>query len=189
MLACEKHSKNIKLKQIKTKNQMDKHPVLKKTCIGKCKKQCDLLTYTHQTSIWSDFWTLDYTERIKYMSRCINLVQIKRRGVNDDVNVDGFRKNKSRIYTLTYPELKVDIAVCKTTFLQALGYTNDSVVTELVSVMEKDLCGKFVKENRGNPRIDIINREPIVKHIESYNPCISHYRRKTHQISAIYLVN
>lgn len=79
--------------------------------------------------------------------------------------------------------------MCKTTFLQTLGYTNDSVVTELVSAMEKDSCGKFVKENRGKPRMDIINREPIVKHVESYKPCISHYRRKTHQISATYLVN
>lgn len=59
-----------------------------------------------------------------------------------------------------------------------IRFTNDSVVTELVSVMEKDTCGKFVKENRGKPRMDIINREPTVKHIESYNPCISHYRRK-----------
>jgi len=26
--------------------------------------------------------------------------------------------------------------------------------------------------------MDVINREPIMKHIESYNTCISHYRRK-----------
>ncbi|KAF0758339.1 piggyBac transposable element-derived protein 4-like [Aphis craccivora] len=49
MLACEKCNKNINLKQIKTKNQMDKHPVLKKT-------------------------SSDYTERRKHMSKCINIV-------------------------------------------------------------------------------------------------------------------
>lgn len=51
---------------------MDKHPVLQKTCIGKCKKQCNLLSYIDQTTIWADFWTLDYTERRKYvkMHKC-----------------------------------------------------------------------------------------------------------------------
>lgn len=121
------------------------------------------------------------------MSKCIN-VPIKQRKVNVDVN-NSFKKNKSGLYTLTHPELKAEVAVCKTIFLQTLGFTNDSVVTELVAIVEKDLCGKFVKENRGKPRLDIINREPIVKHIESYNPCISHYRGKNAQISATCHVN
>lgn len=43
--------------------------------------------------------------------------------------------------------------------------------------MEKDVCGQFVKENRGRPRVNIIDRNVIIKHIESYHPCISHYRR------------
>jgi len=71
---------------------------------------------------------------------------------------------------LIHPELKVEVAVCKTKFLQTLDYTNDSVVTKLVSVMDKDISGKFVKENCGKPRMDIINKEPIVKYIKSYNP-------------------
>jgi len=177
MTTSEKHDRNNILKEINIKKQKDKHPVIQKTCIGKCKKLCNLLTHEHQTTIWLDFWKLNYTERRKYMSKCVNIANIKRRKVVADIN-DGFRKNKSRIYTLSHPELKVEVAVCKTTFLQTLGFTNDSVVTELVAVMEKDSCGQFVKENRGKPRIDIINREPIIKHIESYNPSISHYRRK-----------
>jgi len=84
------------------------------------------------------------------MSKCINLVSIKRRKVNVDEN-NSFKKIKSRLYTLTHPKFKIEIAICKSTFLQTLGYTNDSVVTELVAVMEKDLCGKFIKENLGKP--------------------------------------
>lgn len=63
----------------------------------------------------------------------------------------------------------------KKTFLQTLGYTNDSVITELVTVMEKDSCGEFVKENQGRPRIDVIDMDVIIKHIELYHRCISHY--------------
>jgi len=49
--------------------------------------------------------------------------------------------------------------------------------TELVAAMERDSCEQYIKENRGRSRVDIIDREVIVKHIELYYPCISHYRR------------
>ncbi|KAL5244645.1 hypothetical protein ACI65C_012055 [Semiaphis heraclei] len=103
MTGNEKHIRNIKLSEIKNQNQMDKHPLILKTC----------------------------TEgRLMLMKITV------------------LKKTKSRLYTLTHPEFKIEIAICKSTFLQTLGYTNDSVVTELVAVMEKDLCGKFIKENR-----------------------------------------
>jgi len=91
--------------------------------------------------------------------------------------INSFKKNKTRLYPLTHPELKFEIAICKSTFLQTLGYTNDSVVTELVAIMAKDLCGKFVKKNRGRPQIDVIDRKNIIDHINSYHPYVPHYRR------------
>lgn len=87
------------------------------------------------------------------------------------------KRKKSRFYSLLHPELKVEIAIYQKTFFQTLGYTNDSVITELVAAMEMDSCGQYVKENRGRSRVDIIDREAILKHIESYHPCISYYRR------------
>lgn len=71
---------------------------------------------------------------------------------------------------MTHPELKVKISICKKTFLQTLGYTNDSVITELVAVMERDSCGQYVTENRGRSRADIIDRDIIINHIELYHP-------------------
>lgn len=35
MTRCEKYNQNIKLQQIKTQKQMNKHPVIQKTCIAK----------------------------------------------------------------------------------------------------------------------------------------------------------
>jgi len=92
------------------------------------------------------------------------LVAVKRRRVS--ANDNSFKNNKSRFYSLTHPELKIEVSICKKTFLQTLGYTNDSVITELVAAMERDSCGQYVTENRGRSRVDIIDREVIVKHIE-----------------------
>lgn len=78
----EKHNHNIKLSEIKNQNQMDKHPLILKTCTGKCKRQCHLLSHENQASIWSEFWKLNYTDRRKYMSKYINLVSVKRSKVN-----------------------------------------------------------------------------------------------------------
>ncbi|KAF0712147.1 Uncharacterized protein FWK35_00029107 [Aphis craccivora] len=139
MTGNKKHNHNIKLSEIKNQNQMDKHPLILKTCTGKCKRQCHLFSHENQASIWSEFWKLNYTDRRKYMSKCINLVSVKRRKQS----------------TLTHPEFKIEIAICKSTFLQTLDYTNDSIVTELVAVMEKDLCGQFIKENRETYRSTI----------------------------------
>ncbi|XP_060881369.1 uncharacterized protein LOC132952892 [Metopolophium dirhodum] len=172
----EKYTQQVKMKETQNKKQIDKHPIILKTCDGKCKKQCPLLSNEHQKEIWKNFWRLNYTDRRKYLSKCVTLVPVKRRRVsaNDDIN---FKKHKSRFYSLTHPELKVELTICKKTFLQTLGYTNDSVITELVAAVEKDSCGQYIKENRGRSRVDIIDREVIVKHIELYHPCISHYRR------------
>lgn len=60
------------------------------------------------------------------MSKCINLAPIKRRKVNVDDN-NSFKNNKNRLYSLPRPELKVEMAKCKSTFLQTFGYTNDSI--------------------------------------------------------------
>jgi len=51
MTGCEKYDQNIKLAEIKNQNQMDKHPLILKTCTGKCKRQCNLLSHENQASI------------------------------------------------------------------------------------------------------------------------------------------
>uniref|UniRef100_A0A2S2NCQ6 DUF7869 domain-containing protein n=1 Tax=Schizaphis graminum TaxID=13262 RepID=A0A2S2NCQ6_SCHGA len=176
MSSNEKYTRQVKIKEAQNKKQIDKHPIILKTCDGKCKKQCPLLSDEHQKEIWLKYWKLSYSDRRKYLSKCVTLVPVKRRRVSTNDN-NSFKKNKSRLYSLTHPELKVEISICKKTLLQTLGYTNDSVITELVVAMERDSCGQYVTENRGRSRVDIIDRDIIIKHIELYHPCVSHYRR------------
>lgn len=61
--------------------------------------------------------------------------------------------------------------------MNTLGYTNDSVITELVSVVKQSPCGDQVKERRGGCR-QPSNRDLIRNRIESFKPSVSHYRRK-----------
>jgi len=62
MTGNEKHFRNIKPSEIKNQVQMDKNPLILKTCTGKCKRQCNLLSNENQASIWSEFWKLNYTD-------------------------------------------------------------------------------------------------------------------------------
>lgn len=56
----------------------------------------------HQKEIWLQYWKLSYSDRRKYLSKCVTLVRVKRRRVSTDDN-NSFKKNKSRLYSLTHP--------------------------------------------------------------------------------------
>jgi len=92
-------------------------------------------------------------------------------------SVDSFKKSQSRIYKL--PDSKNnEVQVCKTTLLNVLGYTNDSVLTELVKNMNANFCMSSVAENRGQQNIKkCIPKDIVVDHIRLYKPSVSHYRR------------
>lgn len=120
MSTIEKYTQQVKIKEAQNKKQIDKHPIILKTCDGKCKKQCPLLSDEHQKEIWLNYWKLSYSDRRKYLSKCVTLVHIKRRRVSTNDN-DSFKKNKSRVYSLTHPKLKVEISICKKHFYKPLG--------------------------------------------------------------------
>jgi len=155
MTKNEKYTRQAKIKETQNQKQIDKHPITLKTCDGKCKKQCPLLSNEHQKEIWLHYWKLNYSDRRKYLSKCVTLVPIIRRRVstNDD---NSLKKNKSCFYSLTHPELKVEISICKKTFLQTLGYTNDSVITELVAAIEKIHVGSMLQKIEVDPELTLL---------------------------------
>lgn len=77
---------------------------------------------------------------------------------------------KSSYFTLPLPNF-TDIPVCRKTFLNTLGYSNDSVITELVAAIKNAPCGAQVKECRGGSHKPLVNRE-ITNHIESFKTCV-----------------
>ncbi|KAF0753676.1 Uncharacterized protein FWK35_00014520 [Aphis craccivora] len=92
-------------------------------------------------------------------------------------SVDSFKKSQSRVYKLSDSK-KNEVQVCKTTFLNFLGFINDSVLTELVKNMNSNFCISSVIENRGQKNIKkCIPKDIVADHIRLYKPSVSHYRR------------
>lgn len=150
-----------------------KHP-MRPPCPGKCKNSCQTFTEEERHAIWLKYWSLDYTTRRKWLSKNVHLISIKRRTVVL-ADPNSARKKVGRLYFL--PKQGQSLKVCRLFLLNTLGFTNDSVITELCLAMKSDpiICSN-VKENRGGSSKKC-DRELIVRHIETYNPCVSHYRR------------
>ncbi|CAH1101328.1 unnamed protein product [Psylliodes chrysocephalus] len=111
---------------------------------------------------------MGYTSRRKWLSKHSKLIPVKHKSMSAQHS-----RSESRYFTLPLPDF-TEIAVRRLTFLNTLGYTNDSVITELVAKMKKVPCGDRVKEQRGGSYGPEVNRAIIRNHIESLNPCVNH---------------
>ena len=79
--------------------------------------------------------------------------------------------------------------VCKEMFLATLGFATDKVLTVFRSSSTvKDQRGQTPAGKRGNNRknVTVVQIDQIKKHINSFGPGISHYRRK-HAPKRLYL--
>ncbi|CAG9771296.1 unnamed protein product [Ceutorhynchus assimilis] len=165
-----KKKKCRRTEQEKVEHGKLKHP-MRNLCSGKCKRDCTKLSDEDRNKIWDHYWNLNYTSRRKWLSKHVSLVSVKRRILSASRN-----RSESRRFSLPLADSK-DVQVCRLTFLNTLGYTNDSVITELVRAIKKKPCGEMVKECRGNHK-KAIDPTFIKAHIESFHPFVSHYRRK-----------
>lgn len=140
-------------------------------CKGKCSRSCKQVAEEHRQQIWKQYWEMDYTSRRKWFSKHVTLIPIKRRQ-NDALRP----RTDSRCFTLTLPDF-TEVPVCRLMFLNTLGYSNDSVITQLIKAVKSGSCGVNVQELRGGSHRPISNRDIIEKPIESFKACVSHYRR------------
>ena len=161
--------------------QKHKHP-LKTGCNSTCNKKCsEKFSDDVRKTINHQFWLLNYKERKMYVINHVEVTPVqRRRGDNPD------KKNKSLSYKLKNKG-KLE-AVCKKFFLTTLGFseTNDSIL----KCIYKKNCDNITLENKDNRGIakkrSKIDRLLIQKHITSFSPCVSHYRRK-HAPNKLYL--
>lgn len=179
----------------KIQRDREKHPQLG-GCLLKCKnKKCSEITDEDRKEIWNEFWSLQYSVRRQWLCRHVRICQVQRRTVqpknltvqeylDDDTTEEEktgrtFLKNESREYFLPRPCLQYkQVKVCKKLFLSTLGYTNDSVITELSHAIKKSNVGEAIGENRGRSApVSKVDRNIIINHIESFGPSLSHYRR------------
>lgn len=145
-------------------------------CGNACSNKCNSkFSNDDRLNIYKTYWSLDYTSRRKWLAGCIKTVKIQRRRVNTS-GQSCFRKKESRIYFLQKDEMQE--RVCLSFFLKTLGYKSDSVIMELRKAAKKAPLLGLVKENRGRKKNDKrCNYRLIENHLNSYNPCVAHYRR------------
>lgn len=180
---CKKDLREINSKRelAKIETAKLKHPFRDITCTDSCRMQChsEELSLNYRQSIWTDFWSQCYTDRRKFLAKSITIKPIKRRTVVS--SKDNFNRNTSRLYHLPTGHLHDQIRVCKSTFLNTFGYSNDSIVTELCKYLNdvnNSPCSSKVKENRGlHNNSKMFDRQVVIDHIKTFKPCSSHYRR------------
>ena len=150
---------------------------LLRPCIT-CKLQCSAgYTEEYRQQVLTRFWSLSYRERRQWLDSYIKISDVQRRRVNSN---DSFRKNRTLTFSLPKPDATVQ-RVCKKMFMNTLGLTYDSVISEFVKAKLRHEDGSIapVQDRRGKRTPpNKIDTDIIVKHIESYQPAVSHYRRE-----------
>lgn len=163
-------------KEQRQKSLKEKHQVLAGCDINKCRKKCSsTFSETQRIHINRKFWQLTSQERKSYvLNSCDRLTVKKRRHCEDDPR----KQNTFRYYLKTENDERRE--TCKVFFLTTLGFhkNNDRIVHDTLSKTPK---GQFqpLPNMRGKAKNKYkIDDTVINEHIESFNPCISHYRRE-----------
>ncbi|KAG5862858.1 hypothetical protein JTB14_022942 [Gonioctena quinquepunctata] len=170
-----RQKENRKYKRL-TKNEKvardkEKHP-MNPSCSEKCNKKCgSTFSEEERFRIWEEYWLLDYSSRRKWLAKNVRKVPVMRRTVQAQPG-KGFAKSESRKFF--FPKEDKSRCVCRKFFLNTLGYSNDSVITELCAAMKKSPLMAAVRENRGTTGNYKRKRERtiIMNHINKFKPCI-----------------
>lgn len=161
-------------KAIKVQKLQQNHPVLSSCNRDKCRYKCFFnIDETRRHSINNQFWKLNWIERRNFIFENASIQIAKKH------SVDTPWRNNSFEYYLKDENRNVH-RVCKPFFLTTLGYkeTNDWVVHHVLKNTQKDQLVSQ-KDRRGcQPSVNKIDRKSIDEHIESFHPCVSHYRRE-----------
>ena len=191
--------------------ELEKHPLLP-PCDCKLKKCGDNISKNERQQIHGMFWEQDYSDRRRWLSNHMEETEIKKRYVKvkgkereagegdqeeedhqEDQSADeelqvpeDFKRNKTFVYRLPMLDGK-QLVVCKSMFMSTLGFKSDKVLT---TAMKSTVLGFDSGDKRGRhaPKHKLSDEDlAIIRcHIQSFNPCISHYRRE-HAPNRLYL--
>lgn len=158
--------------QQKLQELLVKHNVLP-PCKPTCKRSCTVkINEEQRNKINREFWNLSWFQRKLFIVSGCKRQTVGRHTANAS------RRSKTNLYFLTGTD--GNVSVCKIFYLTTLGFnaTNDSMVqlalrsvSEGSSLPTPDGRGKASNQHK-------IDRVIVRTHIESFNPCISHYRRE-----------
>lgn len=156
-------------KNRKIEKQKSVHKVFQ-PCGENCRKKCrQSFTEEERFAINESFWNLNYiARRVFIMNSTVTKPIQRRRGSEDST-----RQNTFEYYLKTATSR---VQVCKTFFLTTLGFSknNNTVVQSVLS--QNNHSPK--PDGRGRHAKRKIERAVIHTHVESFHPCVSHYRRE-----------
>ena len=175
-LSPTERPKRIRKKADIVKRNLSKYPLLP-PCKSSCPFQCsERLDEDHRQDIRSIFRSKLFDGRRPWLDANISILNVKQRKTTSNLNL----RNNHLLYTLPAKD-GTKIRVCKVMFMATLGAKSDSIIMEFVRAKRENA------ENAISPSIDRRGRkrkaenhlhEAIINHINSYNPCVSHYRRE-----------
>ena len=192
----KKYDKPIKKRRVSLQEKLElhkkKHPMLKpcvpvssgskKGCNKKCTESID---EDLRREIYDYYWSLNKDKQNIWISLMVETVA----PVRPRKNTQGKKERKcARVYYLENRN-KERIKVCQKMFLATLGLTTDKTVQTVMSKAQgsrtSDVSNKRGKKQTGNKKPDDVS-EKVNAHIMSFNPSISHYRRK-HAPNRLYI--
>lgn len=155
---------------LKYEKNLNKYP-LREPCHNLCIKLCSV-TFSEEArkNIHKHYWSLDWEHQGIFIKNLVTEQTCKKS-----------TRNSKRPRNITY-KYHLNIGekiyeVCKVFFLGTLGYDkkNDRRV---LAVMKKSILEQNDKrDGRNLTNSHAIDRTLITAHIESFNPCVHHYRR------------
>ncbi|CAH1099867.1 unnamed protein product [Psylliodes chrysocephalus] len=162
-----------KRKIIKRNKLRDSHSV-RDGCGDQCKKKCNRkINQERRTDINNQFWNLDREQQHQFMLSCISQTSVKRKTVGLES-----RRSHTLMYSLKTADGECK-PVCRTFFLTTLGFhKNNDKILERFCTSSNSLLAPKPHRNRGKVPHNKLDHAIIEKHIESFHPSISHYRRE-----------
>ncbi|XP_055512034.1 uncharacterized protein LOC129709606 [Leucoraja erinacea] len=169
----------------KLEKAREKHN-MKPPC-NNCKRKCsDKIPHERRRAIHDQFWEMPYEAQRQWLFDHIQVTETKKPGTNLQEFYD---RNHTRLYRFS-DETGHQHMVCKKFFLFTLGYTSDKVITVKlnsatpgeISLQRDDMRGRHDPKHKLSAK----NQTLISDYINSFNTCISHYRRE-HALQRKYL--
>ena len=169
--------KRARSKSDKAKRNLLKYPLLS-ACTSKCSLNCaEEISEEHRSEIRHSFRSLDFDGRRQWLDAHVSVLGVKKKKKSAQ---NPRARNHSLLYTLPMPNA-INKRVCKVMFLATIGAKCDSIVMEFVrsKVSSSQTAILPTKDRRGAKKKDKNElHDQIIQHINSFNPCVSHYQRE-----------
>ena len=149
-------------------------PPMRGPCGAQCRRKCtDHISDDRRKEIWRQYWDMTYTERRTWMFHSVTSLETKR------VCTAGSRRGRTFSYRLQ-DQRGEPRRVCKMFFLSMLGYhpKNDSLVMTMMGKASSKPLAPPQDQRGRQAAANKLDAKPLLDHIESFHPTVSHYRRE-----------